>query len=207
MAKGNPAKASAEKKAEELRISQIGDFKKRLGGIFELPSGLVVKLKNPGGMQAFLKAGTIPNSLMGIIKSSMDKGTAPSVGDFTKEDNTLDPEILSSMTEMLDQVALATIVAPTIFPLLTQADIDEWNSTREEGSDSWAESIEDIRQDDRLYVDELPMDDKQFIFQWINGGTTDLETFRKQQREGMETVGAVQGLAPGTFAGYGVDQG
>src|SRR3954453_22167561 len=69
---GNPAKA-----AEERKISQIGDYKKRMGGIIELPSGFFVKVKNPGGLRAFMDSGSIPNSLMPIIQESLNRGKKP----------------------------------------------------------------------------------------------------------------------------------
>ena len=68
--------------AEALKISPVGEFKTRMGGTMQLPSGLVVKTRNPGGLQAFLTGGTIPNHLMVIIKEALDKGKAPTSKEF-----------------------------------------------------------------------------------------------------------------------------
>lgn len=154
-------------KAEELRISQIGDFKKRLGGIIELPSGLVVKVRNPGGLQAFMSSGIIPNSLMLIIQAGIKSGKAPEAGDILDDEGGMNPEMLADMNIMVDQLAMKTIIEPRIHP---------------------APEDEDDRLDDQLYVDELPSDDKQFIFQWIAGGTKDLERFRETLAGNVDAV-------------------
>lgn len=185
----NPAKI-----AEERKISQIGDFKKRLGGVQELPSGLVVKTKNPGGLKTFLKGGMIPNELMKTVNDSLARGKAPKAADVMK-DGKIDEETLLAMTNMMDAVAVATIVEPRIFPTLTQADVDAWNADKDPEHELYAETIDDIRQDDRLYADELPDDDKQFLFQWVSGGTRDLQIFRQRQQSGLDSVVAVAGAA------------
>lgn len=159
------------KKAEELRISQIGDFKFRLGGIQELPSGLIVKIKNPGGLKAFLASGTLPNSLMVMINEGISKGraTAPEV---VKSDGTIDTELMKDMETLLNEIAIQCIVEPEIHPVpLTEAD----------------------RSDEMLYADEIPQDDKQFLLQWITGGTRDLEKFRLKQQQSLDTVAQVAG--------------
>lgn len=185
---GNPAK-----QAEQRKISQIGDFKKRLGGIQELPSGLVVKVHNPGGLQSFLAGGMIPNALMPMVQTALDKGKAPKVSDIMGKGNMPAPEMLQAMQELMNSVAVKVVTEPRIFPVLTDKDVDAWNADKTPDHELWAESPEDIRQDDRLYADELPDDDKQFLFQWVSGGTRDLEIFRQRQQQGMDAVVAVAG--------------
>lgn len=184
---GNPAKA-----AEQLRISQIGDFKKRMGGVMELPSGVVVKLKNPGGMRAFLGADNIPNSLMVIIDKALKTKQAPKVEDIIGEGGKIDPAMMRDMMSLFDIVALQTIVEPPVLPAPTQADVTAWN---EQHPDDPKLDPEQLRDENLLYIDEFPDDDKQFIFQWVTGGVKDLETFRKRQQEGVDSLGSVAGLA------------
>lgn len=171
-------------KAEELRISQIGDFKKRLGGVMELPSGLVVRLRNPGGLRAFMSKGNIPNSLMVIIQKALDKGTSPEVDELMPEGK-VDPKLMDDMMDMMDTIAIATIVEPKLHNKLTEDDLVAWNKTN---PNDQLNEVEELRQADRLYVDELPDDDKQFIFQWISGGTRDLEIFRQQSDASLDSV-------------------
>lgn len=183
---GNPAKAAQE--AEALRISQVGDFKKRIGGIIELPSGLTVKARNPGGLRAFLNTGLIPNSLMGIIQKGLDKGSGKGIAAEIVKDGRIDSEMLTDMMQMMDGIACKVIVEPRIYPTLTENDLLEWNDNH---LDDQKESVEELRQDDRLYADELPDDDKMFLFQWISGGTRDLETFRQQHAAGVDALPAI----------------
>lgn len=157
---------SSEKKAEERRISTIGDFKFRMGGIMELPSGLVVKTRNPGGLKAFIAGGDIPNSLMTIIKSSLDKGKTPNTEDFLK-DGQLDAKMIEDMDTMMNNMVVQIIVEPHISPV---------------------PESEDERADDQVYADEIPTDDKMFLFQWVSGGTRDLEKFRKQYEQSVDSV-------------------
>lgn len=183
--KGNPAK-----RAEQLRISQIGDFKKRMGGIMELPSGAVVRLKNPGGLQAFIgeQSADIPNPLMNIIQESLDKGQAPSIKKFTNASGGVDPEMMDAMNRMLEQALVKTIVEPKVKPRLTQADVDQWNT---ENPDDLVEDLEELRDENVLYADEFPDADKQFIFQWVTGAVKDLETFRQKQQQGLGDLEAI----------------
>lgn len=156
----------ASKEAEQRRISQIGDFKQRLGGITELPSGLVVKLFNPGGMTAFLNSKIIPNSLMSIVSNALASGQQPDPNQFVK-DGEVDPKMMEDMMVMMDNIALKVIVEPEFHPSpATEAD----------------------RSDQMLYIDELPLDDKQFLFQWVSGGTRDLETFRQKRDANVESL-------------------
>lgn len=180
----------ATQKAEERRISQIGDFKNRLGGIQELPSGLIVRVRNPGGLQSFVSAGTIPNSLMAIINKGIAKGKGAVAEEIVGEDGKIDPKMMNDMMALMDAVALKVIVEPKIEPRLTEADLEAYNL---EHPNSPADNIEQIRNMDLLYVDELPDDDKNFLFQWISGGTRDLEIFRERLDSGVDAVATVSG--------------
>lgn len=176
------AKASANKK-----VSSPQDFKKKMGGMVELPSGFIVKLKNPGGLRAFMNDGNIPNGLMTIVNDAMDKGKKVTTDDILK-DNKIDPQMMADMMEMVDSVALKTIVDPKVYPVITQEDVDGYNLANPE---SGVTDPEELRSEDRLYVDELPEDDKMYIFQWITGGTKDLESFRSQSAPGVDNVAVV----------------
>lgn len=168
-ATGKTTTRSQEAKAEERRISQIGDFKNRMRAILELPSGLTVKARNPGGLQAFLdQNGSIPNSLMAIVQEGLRKGKAPDVEEFMK-DGQFDPAMMSDMDTMLNVLVTKVIIEPPVLPV---------------------PKSEDDRSDEQLYADEIPLDDKMFLYQWVAGGTKDLETFRKQYDTGVASVAA-----------------
>lgn len=185
--KGNPAK-----RAEELKISQIGDFKKRMGGVMELPSGAVVKLKNPGGMQAFIGESStdIPNPLMPIIQDSLKRGQAPQMNQFVNDDGSIEPEMLEAMQGMFNMVMVKTVVMPPVSYPPTAKDLEVWNA---EHPDDQLDDPDDLRSDEVLYADEFPDADKQFVFRWITGGVKDLEAFRQEQRAMLGDMAAVAG--------------
>ena len=162
------------KKAEELRISSIGDIKARLGGIFELPSGIVVRLRNPGGLKAFMGAGTLPNGLLKIIQDQLaeNKGEPQKSNEERVAELTKDPENLTAMMNLLDTIAQKTIVEPPVYP------------TPAEG---------EVADPEKLYPSDFDDLDKQFIFQWIQGGTADLATFRERLEKNVAAVSAVEG--------------
>lgn len=164
---GNPVT-----RAKELKISQVGDFKKRLGGVFELPSGLVMRLRNPGGVSAFLANGTIPNSLMQVVQEHIDKGQGVQPEEIAKAGQAMDPKMMEEMIEALNSIIIQCAVEPTVLP---------------------KPESEDDRDEDQLYADEIPDDDKMFVFQWVSGGTSDLEQFRRQHGQAMDDLAAVAG--------------
>jgi len=47
---------------------------------------------------------------------------------------------------------------------------------------------EQNRDPELLYVDEVLDDDKVFVFQWVTGGTRDLEQFRQEHQAAMDNL-------------------
>ena len=150
--------SQAIKQATELKISTVGDFKKRVQAIVQLPSGLVVKLRNPGGLSAFMGSSTIPNGLMPLVTKQLSKGGTEQDEAKILEEIDKDPQLVLQMSQMMDSVTLKCIVEPTIHE---------------------APESEEDRSDDLLYVDEIDMSDKHYIYNWITSGVTELEPFRK----------------------------
>lgn len=134
----------------------------------ELPSGNMAMVRNPG-MEAFLQAGLIPNELMPIILEAMDKNEMPDLEGAEK-----DPEKLMKVLDLANNVLVYCVVEPAVAPVP-------------------AEGV--TRDEDTLYADEVSLEDKMFIFQWAVGGTSDLETFRKEQASAMEPVPAGPAVA------------
>lgn len=185
MAKNNKPKTSAEAKA----ISSLEDFKGRRRGVFELPSGLVVKMKNPGGLQAFIANGTIPNSLLGIVQESL-KGAKINATEQARA-MAKDMDSLAEMMQLLDIVASQTIIEPPVRKTPTDDDVTRYNLMNPQAT---VTSPEDLRDDEKyLYTDDIDELDKQFIMQWVTGGTRDLETFRAEYEASVAAVQAVEG--------------
>lgn len=164
------AKKTAPKKAAPtattpVEVTGISGWKsKAAGSPTELPSGNVAIIKNPG-MQTFVAAGIIPNSLMPMVTAALKKHEAPSELDM---DTVLQsPEMLRDMTMFMDEVVIRCFVEPRIYPT-PPAGVEPQN--------------------DRVYIHELDEMDKTFVFQFAVGGTRDLERFRLESAEGLAAL-------------------
>jgi hypothetical protein len=138
----------------------------------ELPSGNVALVRIPGP-QAFLTEGIIPNALLPIIQEVIDEAQKGKQMTPKQEESIADmmrdPEKLRQVFEMADAVTLYCVVEPEVLP------------TPEDESE---------KDPELLYVDEVDLDDKLFIFHVAMGGSKDLETFRP---ESLSDVGGVSG--------------
>lgn len=154
------------------RVTTASAWKQKTAGGTPLvvPSGNTC-LVQASGLQVFLREGLIPNSLMPIISEAMRKGRAPQNSDFDLENN---PEMLDQILDLMDSVTMYCVIEPKIEP----APRDE-----EGALIPFSE-----RDPETLYVDEVDFQDKTFIFQYAVGGTADLEKFRQELGEHVETV-------------------
>jgi hypothetical protein len=135
----------------------------------ELPSGKTC-LARPVGVEAFLKAGVIPNSLMKVISKAL--GETPTAADIDLSelmgDLSENPEMLQDVFAMADNVTIYCVVEPMVNPL----------------------PADGVRNDDLLYVDEIDLEDKLFILNFGVGGSRDLEAFRLATDGGVGSVPA-----------------
>jgi hypothetical protein len=159
----------------------------------ELPSGNVCLAINKG-MKVFLQEGEIPNSFMEIVQAGIDGAENKAKKALKKADE--DPNLLKEMFQAMDHIVVSCVIQPVIMPAPVATVDDESRgdvSTKqvivELGHpviDISGETIE--RDPDVLYVDDVDLEDKMFIFSWCVGGTTDLEQFRKQYEKSMADV-------------------
>lgn len=168
-ASGGPTSASSWKK-------------KTTGGTLVVcPSGNSMTITTPG-MQAFISNGVIPNALMGIVQESMKAGKAPTeeaMGSLLD-----DPDKLAQILNLADSVVIYCALEPTVLAAPTEMVMnDEGNPVRQ------AVSFDDNRRDaEILYVDEIDLSDKMYIFNIAVGGPSDMAPFRQEQEPDMGTV-------------------
>jgi hypothetical protein len=149
------------KKESPAKPTPVAEWKQQAQGKpLEVPSGKTALVRNPG-MEVFLRRGLIPNSLMPIVRKAMS-GKEP---ELNLEDITEDQ--LQDMVSLFDAITVYCVVEPKVLPV--PADNEE-------------------RREDVLYVDEVDFEDKQFIFQWVVGGTRDVEKFRAEQKVSLESL-------------------
>lgn len=157
------------------------DWKKasQAGAALSVPSGNVALVK-PVGMQFFLSEGLVPNSLMPIVLDALNTGKPPDMA----SDVFKDTDKIKDIIKMVDDICVFCVLEPKLTPAPTKADGQK---------DPTAE-----RDPDLLYVDEVDLEDKMFIFQYVVGGTKNVESFRKQLESGMESLQSRQDLGSKT---------
>lgn len=150
--------------------------KAAVGTLVTVPSGNQVRVRTPG-MQVFLREGVIPNGLMPIIQESMASGVAPSAD--AGESLLNDPEKLQEILDLADAITIYCCLDPRVASVPTE---------EIEGVSTLIGLGDERRDDDILYVDEMDLNDKMFIFQFAVGGTASLEDFRAQQGSNVVTL-------------------
>lgn len=153
----------------------------------ELPSGNVCLVKRPG-LEAFFRAGLIPNSLMGIMRKALsgqgidDKTLQAEMGSVLD-----DPQKLQDMFDLADSIMIYCVVEPIVrSENYTEADLAD--GTIPESFKVGDEIPETLRNDGVVYADSVDMEDKMFIFSWAVGGTSDVERFRTEQDKHLESI-------------------
>lgn len=168
-----PRPASAPSAAPEVTSASAWRGKTSAGSPLVVPSGNTCLVRVGGGLEAFITQGLVPNSLMPIIQEAMSKGKPPTQEEVS---GLATEEGLTDVIEMLDRVALRCVVEPKLAPIPRD----------EDGVPLAWEDREEL--EEMLWVDEIVFEDKMFIFNYVVGGTADLERFRQ------ELTGAVEAL-------------
>lgn len=137
----------------------------------ELPSGNVCLAINKG-MKVFLQEGNVPNSLMGIVQGAIDGAEGGKTKQKFQEAGD-DPKLIGDMMHLMDALVVTCVREPVIMPV----------PKKEDGT--WDEAAKDP---DLLYIDDVDMEDKMFIFQWCVGGTSDVEQFRKEYAANLASL-------------------
>lgn len=156
----------------------------------EVPSGNTCQVRRPGP-ELFMRQGMIPNSLMQLIlplledaKKQGAKGDSTPIpeeafGDLQKE-LLDDPTKFADMLVMVDNITVACVVQPVVWPESKRAEVrQEVRTNAIEGtSDEAMEALIEEAMEDYLFVDEVDFEDKMMIFSFAVGGSGELEKFR-----------------------------
>ena len=153
------------------KASTPADFKKKREPVL-LPSGQRIILR-PTSLASFMQSGSIPNSLMQVVTTAMDhaKDGAEAQDEKVQEsamDLLRDPKSLTDMFEAVDKFVISVALEPRVYPV------------PEDEAD---------RDDNLLYVDEIELEDRMFIFTRAIGSPGEAEPFRDKP---ASRVGAVQ---------------
>lgn len=134
--------------------------------LLTLPSGNTMRVKKIG-LQALMKTGKMPNSLMAYAEQAVQKGKKQEVTQNDMVAILQDEEKVREIAIFMDQVTIICAEEPIVHEL----------------PDDGVEKDPDL-----LYIDEVSEEDKSFLFQAVMGGTTDVETFREEQSGNVAAV-------------------
>lgn len=183
-AKRVATKRSAKLREAEVRdatVTSAGDWKKgKEAARLRVPSGNVC-LARAVGMEPFLAKGLIPNALMPIVTRAVEEGKGISAKEVNEITSNLESaEGIADMLAMADAVVVECVVSPHVYPMSDRDAILEDESLT---PDEKAAKINSL-----LFVDEVDINDKMFIFQWAVGGTSNLEQFREKSANVVEDL-------------------
>lgn len=164
----------------------VADAAIAVPGPLQVPSGKTALVRAPG-LETFLKQGMIPNTLMAMIKKALDSnsGKAKSAAqekremDKMFEEISADPTKLQDLFALVDAATVYCVVKPEVrpIPLYTEDVI----GTPDEGKLGREMPFEERPPPEGfLYVDQVDMEDKMFIFNFACAGTRDVERFRNE---------------------------
>lgn len=140
-----------------------------------VPSGQTCLIRRPG-LEGLLKAGVLRNldTLSALVDQKHLKKTQKGAPSRVNVKSLMqDPEALSDIMHAVDKVVCYCVLKPEVHR--TPDD-----QTR--------------RQPGLVYADMISIEDKMFIFNYVVGGTRDLERFRTELSESVGGLEAVEGV-------------
>lgn len=133
----------------------------------DLPSGNKATLKRIS-LEEFIALDIIPDSLMGIIESQMNKKPdKPVKKGASAADAVKDPRKMADMFTTMNRIAELVFVEP---PVRCHEVVD---------GDAKTVIPDEDRDENFVYTDEIDINDKSFAFNFAVGGSKDLDRFRK----------------------------
>lgn len=176
------------------------------GKLVELPSGNTARMRNVEPT-TFLEGGFLPDPLTQIVRAAIQtkQGIRPQQINKMAED----PEQLIATMQTFDRVLAYVMVEPEcrLRPDCVAMILSDDGESDVMCDLPWHDPIHQVagtpnrhvcqigeRDPNVLYVDQVSMEDKVFVFQWALGGTSNLEQFRKEHRANVESVANGQGV-------------
>lgn len=132
-------------------------WKKASAEPVEMPSGNFIRIRRMS-MSTLIATGKMPNALLGIVQSAVDKGTGMAGVEGKLTEQLSNEKTMTEWAQFMDDLIVMVAVEPAVAP---------------------APENESDRDEDTLYADEVDEQDKSYIFALVTGGTTDLESFRR----------------------------
>lgn len=172
----------------------------RQGEEVPLPSGNTALIRRPG-MESLFAAGVLPDELTKIAIEQIEMGQKGPQDHKPKQTaEGLDPEVMkkflsgenaiADIFDSFDRITAMCVVEPTC--LYHKRRVVDPQTGVQNVDDKGRPLMEEIPQSDReedvIYTDDVDVDDKTFIFNFVVGGTRDIETFRQESGLHVATV-------------------
>lgn len=140
-----------------------------------LPSSETCLVIRPG-VQGLIKAGILDNldTLTGLVQTELIDSKDPRIKQQAVNALASRPGDLLKAMSLVDRVVCHVVKAPEV-EMPPESDSE--------------------RDPETLYADDVDLDDKMFIFQFVVGGTRDIEQFRKQSEELLGGIPTVQNVS------------
>lgn len=196
-ATGTKKKTAAKKRtAPKKNQSTQRKWKRAKAEEVKVPSGNLALVKRPG-MEVFLFEGLLPDALQPLVQEAIKTGRGLPAAKIKKMAES--EEAVKDMMNTIDRVVARILVEPKVIWHKRPVVDDEGAPVMEayQDADGKAQSrqlLEDIPENERvdaegvLYTDDIDFEDKSFLFQYAVGGTRDLERFRGESDETLESI-------------------
>lgn len=145
----------------------------------EVPSGQVCLVRRPG-VEGLLTAGVLQDidTLTALVGETIDSktkkpGEASPAPEIDMNEILKNPERMTAVLHTVDRTICAVVVKPPIY--MAPNDVT-------------------LRKSGVIYTDMVDLTDKMFIFQYVVGGSADLESFRAELDEAVGSLDTEQGV-------------
>lgn len=148
----------------------------------QLPSGNVCLVTRPG-LPQLLAEGILPDLMSPLAEKAIkavDKDEAGQEIDNSMRELMARPDGMATMFEAMERVAVHVVKEPALLYSQRKKAAGQIDQIQEGYKPEWEVIPKDERDPDVLYTDEVDMNDLMFIFNYVVGGSRDLESFRQQ---------------------------
>lgn len=155
----------------------------------ELPSGNVCRVKRVD-MPTLLASGAFPDSMMAMVTEKVESATggetrAKPLDNMDAAALMKSPEKLDLLFSSVDKIVPLVVVEPKVL----NHRIEE-NGVIRELSDEERQALEDEYEEGIVWTDEVDIQDKMHIFQFVVGGSRSVEGFRSGLQSAVADISA-----------------
>ena len=157
----------------------------------EVPSGELCQVRRPG-VAGLIAAGLLDSmdTLTSLVQSEhvdrVEKGNSSTLSKDEVSALLKDKDKLLGSLMLMDKVVAFVVNQPTVkIPVVEEG---------EDGNKTTRPIRDEERDPEVVYTDMIDMVDKVYIFQYVVGGVSDLEQFRKEFGELVDGMEAISGV-------------